>query len=146
MSVDHPISFQTVDIAVLDRKPNGVEKVLLGKRKHEDAYRFIGGFVDVEDSSLEQAAKRELEEECGLKIETTECKYIGSFRVDDPRYKDGKDKIMTALFYSVHLTGEPVAGDDIHEVHWFELGYDIPIVKEHIPLLKSLIKFVNKNL
>lgn len=145
MSVDHhPISFQTVDIAVLDVNPNGAKQVLLGKRKHEDAYRFIGGFVDVEDSSLEQAAKRELEEECGLKIETTDCKYIGSFRVDDPRpkYKDGKDKIMTAFFYSIHLTGEPVAGDDIHEVRWFEINHNIPIVKEHLPLLKSLIKLV----
>lgn len=139
MSVrDHSISFQTVDIAVLDRKSNPV-RVLLGKRKHEDAYRFIGGFVDVEDNSLEEAAMRELKEECGL--QTLNCKYTGSFRIDDPRFREGADKIMTAFFCCDYISGEPVASDDIHEVKWFELDGEITVVKEHQTLLFWLRRF-----
>lgn len=140
----HPVSYQTVDVAVIKKispyttgELNHSVMVLMGKRRHEAAYRLIGGFVDVEDNSLEIAAKRELQEESG-DIQTTECKYVGSFRVDDPRYKNRKDAIMTALFICEHISGEPVANDDIHEVRWFELKGNIPIVKEHEPLLNAL--------
>lgn len=113
----YPISYQTVDVAIVSTNQN---KILLGRKDGESKYRFIGGFVDPEDQSLELAAKREVIEECG-KIETDAYRYISSFRIDDWRYRKEKDKIMTAFFISEYIFGHVEASDDIAELKWFDL-------------------------
>lgn len=125
----YPISYQTVDIAVIremtefDRESLKQTKniqILLCRKSNEKLWRFIGGFVDPTDKSLEAAARRELMEECGP-IEVSNFKYAGSFRIDDWRYRDAEDKILTALFTCQYSYGEPKANDDIAEVKWFYL-------------------------
>ena len=138
------LSYQTVDIALL-RYPE--QTVLLGKKHRKDGtrWRFIGGFVDPTDSSLEGSALRELREEAGATLQCHELHYLGSFRIDDPRYRDEPDAIMTAFFATYILGGTPVPGDDIDELQWFPLA-DIAelIIPEHRPLAESLIRFVTR--
>lgn len=132
----YPVSFQTVDIAVLNEDQT---KVLLGKKEFERGYRFIGGFVDVEDQSLEAAAKREVMEETGM-IQTDDYKYLSSFRIDDWRYRKAKDKIMTAFFSCKNIFGTPKASDDIAKLEWFDIN-DLPTLMlepEHVPMLVKL--------
>jgi bifunctional NMN adenylyltransferase/nudix hydrolase len=146
----YPTSFQAVDVVVIRRKDN---TMLLGQKwtdKNRTAakqeIRFIGGFVDPADDCLETAARRELGEEGGRNLEVSRPKYVGSFRVDDPRYRNSVDKIMSAVYVTEYLWGFEEAGDDIAAVDW----YDIEWVKthyqdkgvfapEHIPLVKMLI-------
>lgn len=110
-----PISYQTVDIAIVDSN-----QVLLGRKEHEDKFRFPGGFVDVEDETLEQAALREAKEEVGnLHLDIPQ--YIGSFRMNDKRYRNEEDKIMSSFFYLLYHNGKPEAGDDLYEVKWFNI-------------------------
>src|SRR5579871_469366 len=59
--------YATVDIAVF--KDNKTE-ILLGRKNIDNKWRLLGGFSDPTDESYEDAAKRELTEECGP-IETT---------------------------------------------------------------------------
>lgn len=139
----YPTSYQTVDVAILKKEESGKIKLLLGKKKHEKCYRFIGGFVDVKDKTLEDAAMREVKEEVGL-IRTENYKYITSMRVDDWRYRKENDSIMTAFFCCDFVLGKPIANDDIHELAWFELDtskeFNIPIEDEHKPLMTALLK------
>ncbi len=130
----YPVSYQTVDVAILKKCPVNVTpgayiqppanyhriEILLGRKPGCPKFQFIGGFVDVTDDSLELAAKRELSEEVGL-IETSKCKYIGSARIDDWRYRKEKDKIMSVLYTCEFMFGTPVASDDIEQVEWFDL-------------------------
>jgi bifunctional NMN adenylyltransferase/nudix hydrolase len=109
--------YPTVDIALLNTDGT---KILLGKKHHAKQWRFPGGFADATDSSYEMAAKRELSEECG-NMETTKMIYIGSAQIDDWRYRNETDKIMTLLYKTNLVFGTPKAGDDLAEVKWFAL-------------------------
>lgn len=141
----YPTSYQTVDVAILKKEENGKIKLLLGKKETEKEYRFIGGFVDVKDKTLEDAAMREVKEEVGL-IRTDNYRYIGSMRIDDWRYRNDSDAIMTSFFCCDFVLGKPIANDDIHELAWFELDsskeFNIPIEKEHRHLMDALLKYL----
>lgn len=108
----------TVDIAPVDFDRL---RVLLGKKPNQDRYRFAGGFVDPEkDSSIFQAAQRELGEEMG-DIEVDSWKSIGNPIIPDSRYASDKDKIFTTFYVCQYIFGSPKAGDDLEEVKWFKL-------------------------
>lgn len=136
----YPISYQAVDIAIINFDKN---ELLLGKKLGELNYRFVGGFVDVADCSLELAAKREAREECG-DIETDQYEYVGSFRLDDWRYRKAQDKIMTVLYCCHYIYGRVNAQDDIAEVKWFSLSTlkSTDFEVEHQSLFEALKKFL----
>ncbi len=139
----YPTSFQAVDCIILDRSERNI---LLGKKKDQDKWRFIGGFVDPSDISLEAAADRELGEEVIGIVSNKQPSYVGSFRVDDQRYKDSVDKIMSAVF-SIHLSKYSDSlrgGDDIEFVKWFSLeevedNYEKIIMPEHFPIVENFL-------
>jgi bifunctional NMN adenylyltransferase/nudix hydrolase len=125
----YPISFQTVDAAIIQQG-----KVLLGRKNRDGGgWRFIGGFVDPTDASLEDAILREVREETGLEV--AQPTYIGSYRIDDPRYpKTGRDRILTAFFSMPVSFGFALARDDVDAVAWFDMQKLPPLVESHWPL------------
>ncbi|MEI6649965.1 MAG: NUDIX domain-containing protein [Candidatus Moraniibacteriota bacterium] len=135
-----PLSYQVVDIAVI-RKEDA--SVLLGMKRSAEGKRcFIGGFVDPQDEDLESTALRELREEAGPVL-CGDLRYVGSFRIPDHRYRDGDDKVMTALFVAEYHGGEPVAGDDLDEVEWINLvDLESVLVAGHLPLAKRLLSYL----
>ncbi len=134
--------YPTVDIALFR---NNKTEILLGKKTIDNKWRLLGGFSDPTDDCYEAAAKRELTEECG-DIDTTPMQYEGSFRVNDWRYMNELDKIITSLFSTDFVSGNPKGSDDIAEVKWFSLAAvnEMMLVKEtaseHFPQLSALIK------
>jgi bifunctional NMN adenylyltransferase/nudix hydrolase len=132
------ISLQCVDIAIT-REPDGA--LLLGRKANENLWRFPGGHVDATDLSLEAAARREAREETALS-ELLDMRYIGSFRVDDWRYRQETDKIMTALFTAKSGFGIARAGDDLAEIGFFPLRdlRDSILIDAHRPLFAAFKK------
>jgi bifunctional NMN adenylyltransferase/nudix hydrolase len=133
--------YPTVDLAVFRKKRS---EVLLGMKAIEEKWRFPGGFTDPSDNSYEEAALRELKEECGLSWVTTPT-YEASFKVDDWRYRHEDDKIITILFSAELIVGDPKPGDDIAEARWFSL-HDVKAMvtagktaAEHEPLFRHLM-------
>jgi bifunctional NMN adenylyltransferase/nudix hydrolase len=112
-----PTVYATVDIAVYDEEKN---RVLIARKDNETRYRFPGGFTDPSDASYEDAAVRELTEECGP-IEVDNLVYLGSTSVDDWRYRETMDSVITHFYLCTYEKGEPVALDDIAEVKWFDV-------------------------
>ncbi|PJJ79921.1 NUDIX domain-containing protein [Mucilaginibacter auburnensis] len=139
--------YPTVDIAVFR---NNKTEILLGKKSTNNKWRFIGGFSDPEDECYEDAAKRELAEECGP-METGAMTYETSRKINDWRYRNEADKIITLLFSCDFISGSPAAQDDIIDLNWFALA-DIPqmienetISDEHIELFNFILnKYLNK--
>lgn len=145
----YPIVYSTVDIACLKQEylASGElrQELLLGRKPKEKLLRFPGGFVDTGDRTTLNAAKRELSEEVGL-IETSDWEYIGTSKMDDPRYRGTKDSIMTTLYKCTYVYGSPKAADDISEVKWVNLKeltleMVMPVHRELIELLRTRIHF-----
>lgn len=112
----YPTAYQTVDIAVV----NDRGELLLARKPEEKKWRFIGGFSDPRNASLEDDARREVAEES--KVEVDGVQYIGSTLIDDPRYRGEVDKIKTAFFIAKYVFGRPEGADDIAEVKWVHIG------------------------
>lgn len=137
----HPISYQVADVAVIDRLN---QRVLLGRKKHDgDKFRFIGGFIDTTDATLECAAKREVIEEVGH-IEIDAVTYVTSARVSDWRYAGREDQIMTSFFTADYIFGAPRAQDDLDDVRWFSFA-ELPnvIIESHKHLCDALLEQVS---
>ncbi|MCA0238580.1 MAG: NUDIX domain-containing protein [Bacteroidetes bacterium] len=137
-----PTVYPTVDIAVFRRE---YTQVLLARKSNETRYRFPGGFTDPGDPSYEDAVLRELGEECG-EFTIDELTYLGSTKIDDWRYYDAFDSIMTHLYACTLIEGKPSPSDDIAEVQWFDverLTEDV-FVSEHRPLFAILMEYLQE--
>jgi len=134
-----PTVYPTVDIALFNSDHSAL---LLARKPNEVGFRFPGGFVDTDDESYEDAAIRELDEECGP-LTIQHLTYLGSAKVDDWRYRGSYDVVMTHLYTCTLMEGNPEPFDDIEEVRWFKVGAlqaDI-LVKEHQALLEMVMRY-----
>lgn len=136
-----PTCYPTVDMVIFDEDH---DRILLGKKTHEDGWRILGGFADPQSPSYEADVRRETHEEAG--IEVTDPIYIGSFIIDDWRYRREIDKIKTLLFVCKKAHGSPRPGDDIAEVKWFDVieleqRMSHIVMPHHIPLLKKALEW-----
>ncbi len=138
-----PLPYPVIDVAVVNRKN---ETVLLGHKEHDgELYRFIGGFYDPADISFERAVTREVVEETGG-IEVGNITYLGSSVIDDWRYRNEKDCIISAFFKADYLFGAPRAQDDIDSLAWIPYHKVLDVlIPEHKKafgekLMRSLIK------
>ncbi len=134
----YPISYQCVDAVIwrpiqtnkLKAGPSNSLKwgedteILLGHKRTDPVgkLRFIGGFMQPGDSSLEDGAVREAIEETGGNLSLDNAKYIFSSMVDDFRYKREKDKIMTAVVAVQAIFGVARASDDMDELEWYRVS------------------------
>ena len=141
----YPIAYHTVDILAYQLNyPKDClidNLILLGRKPGQTKFQIPGGFVDPADISAEEAALREFKEETSLsitsnlvyskepwKIGNDKLFYEGSFQIDDERYRDSVNKIITS-FYSVSLSienirKEPIPTDDLEELKWFQFSFD----------------------
>lgn len=114
-----PIPWAVVDVAVVDAFN---QRVLVGRKKHDPIgqYRFIGGFVDaLLDDSLERAVFRELGEECpGVSIHAPV--YLGSYSIQDWRYRKSSDKLLSAFFLAPYMSGRTDPASDLAETAWMD--------------------------
>lgn len=139
--------YPTVDIALFR---NNKTEILLGKKSTNHKWRFIGGFADPEDDSYEAVARRELMEESG-ELEIGEMTYETSRKINDWRYRNEADKIITLLFSCDFIAGSPAAQDDIIDLAWFPIT-ELPemiskeaISPEHLQLFNFIITKYLKN-
>jgi 8-oxo-dGTP diphosphatase len=103
----------TVDIIIelIDRRDRPI--VLIERKNPPFGWAIPGGFLDYGES-VEVAARREAEEETGLKVELIEQFYVYS----DPN-RDPRQHTLSVVFIAT-ATGEPQAADDAKNLGVFE--------------------------
>lgn len=128
----------TVDIVIFTIKDNDL-KVLLVKRDVEPfkgRWAIPGGFVRIEES-LEDAAKRELAEETGVKSVYLEQLYTFGYPKRDPR-----GRVITvsyiALVNSDNIRLE--ATTDVSEAQWFSVKKFLLLAFDHKNILEYALK------
>ena len=122
-------------------KIDGVS-VLLIKRKYppfKDCWAIPGGFV-LENESLEEAVKRELLEETGIKVSFLEQLY--SF--GEPK-RDPRQRIISIAYFALVksvLFQQLKASTDAEEAQWFSINKLPPLAFDHKKILQTAIERV----
>ncbi|HHT9077667.1 NUDIX hydrolase [Flavobacterium psychrophilum] len=128
--------FVTVDAVIIRKSTDN--QLLLIKRKNkpfENCWALPGGFVDHHED-LEVAAKRELEEETQIKIDSLQ--QFGTFGKPfrDPR----GHMISVAYFGEVPENTIAIASDDAKEVAWFAVNELPNLAFDHQEIIEKALK------
>jgi 8-oxo-dGTP diphosphatase len=100
----------TVDVALFRERAGRLELLLIrrGRDPFAGYWALPGGFKDP-DETLEQAARRELEEETGIRV-AGELAQIGAY--GDPG-RDPRTNVVTVVYLGeAHIDDQPVGADD----------------------------------
>lgn len=90
-----------------------------------------GGFLRMEESA-EQGARRELEEETGLKDV-----YVEQFHTFSDPNRDPRERVLTIAYYALVRLQEVRGGDDATAARWFSLD-DVPqLAFDHDRILRQ---------
>jgi 8-oxo-dGTP diphosphatase len=131
-SYEYPRPALTVDMAIVTREAR--PHVLLIRRKHDPfagSWAMPGGFVN-ENERLAEAARRELEEETGVKVAELEQLYTAGDPGRDPR---GWTVSVVYLARVDRKQVKPAAADDAEAVAWFPLDELPALAFDHAMIL-----------
>lgn len=123
----------TADCVVFCQKSDALH-VLLIERKLEPfkgCWALPGGFMMM-DEDAETAAKRELYEETGVKV--NHLRQCGAFTEVD---RDPRERVVTIAYYAVIDKMEATAADDASKAEWFPVE-DLPsLAFDHNGIIQS---------
>ena len=134
----YPRAALTVDaiVYVTDSESIWVLLIKRGKDPFKDKWALPGGFIDM-DETLEEACKRELFEETGLKVEAmTQFKAFDTIN-RDPRHRTISVVFTVQLNEKVHVEGR----DDAALAGWFTINQFPELAFDHQQILEQ---FFNK--
>lgn len=118
---EHPIFSVTADVVAFALRDGELCVLLVerGRPPYQGRWALPGGFVD-EGEDLEAAARRELEEETGLRSGDLPLAQIGAYGHPD---RDPRGRVVSVA-YAVVLPAElqPVAADDAADARWHPVG------------------------
>jgi 8-oxo-dGTP diphosphatase len=123
----------TVDVVILTMRRRRLEALLVKRKRwpFDGLWAIPGGFVAA-DESLEDAARRELEEEAGVRDVYLEQLYT----FGDP-HRDPRARVITVVYYALIRVDELqlVAADDAAESAWFPVDTLPPLAFDHESIL-----------
>jgi 8-oxo-dGTP diphosphatase len=139
---EYPRPALTADCVVLGIADEHLDVLLIERAQapFEGRWALPGGFVE-EDETLEDAARRELEEETGLKVKN--LLQLGAF--DDPK-RDPRGRVISLAFVAVVARGEavPTAGSDARRVGWFRAAQPPKLAFDHRKMLSNALELVQQ--
>ena len=113
-----PGAYLTADIVIFTIRGGRLEILLIerGGEPFQGCWALPGGFVE-HDEDVDEAARRELEEETGVKGLSLE--QLHTFGAPD---RDPRGRVVTVAFYTLVPAGRlsPRAGDDAARAQWFD--------------------------
>ena len=106
-----------------------------GKDPYKGRWTFPGGFLDMDETTL-QCAERELMEETG--IGGLKLVQLGAFSGVD---RDPRGRVITIAYFTVVRISDtnPVAGDDAANAGWFRVKDIPPLAFDHDLVMRAAI-------
>lgn len=133
----YPRAALTVDCVVFGLDEAGLQVLLIrrGIAPFKGAWALPGGFVRVEET-LEDAARRELEEETGLQKVFLE--QFGTFSALD---RDPRERVISIAYYALTKPAdhETRAATDADEARWFPAGKPPKLAFDHAEILAGAL-------
>lgn len=118
-------------------------KVLLiqrGIEPYKGAWAFPGGFLRM-DETAEESARRELEEETGLKDAPVEQFFTFSSVDRDPR-----ERVITIAHYALVKMEEVRGGDDAANARWFAIDEIPRLAFDHDRILRKAMAHLKERI
>ncbi len=109
------------------------EKILVVKRDIEPwkgSWSLPAGYIEIDEAPI-QAARRELEEETGVRVEPEDLEAYRNFHLEHP---DGKDTVVL-VYRATDFQGEPEAKDETIEADFID-----PDDLKKSPLLQKTLR------
>ncbi|MDB4987092.1 MAG: hydrolase [Myxococcaceae bacterium] len=135
-SYEYPRPALTVDCAVVALEQSGPQVLLIQRDRPPAAgsWALPGGFVEV-DETLADAARRELQEETGLRVEQVE--QVGVYDAID---RDPRERILSVLHLAFIELAEPAVrgSDDARAAAWFPLSSLPELAFDHAAMLERV--------
>ncbi len=134
---EYPRASVTVDIAVFCKFDDGLKILLIqrGRPPFEGRWALPGGFIEM-DEKLVDSARRELEEETGLK--DVELKQFATY--GDPG-RDPRGRTVSVVYYGFVAPRMSAVrgGDDARKAAWFS-PQDLPALAfDHKTIISDLM-------
>ena len=111
-----------------------------GVEPYKGRWAFPGGFVKMDETTLE-GAKRELYEETGLKDA-----YIRQFHTFSAVDRDPRERVITVAYYALVRTSEVKGGDDAAKAQWFSLEQVPSLAFDHDMILRQALNELRKQI
>ena len=140
-SYEYPRPAVTTDVAVL--RLDELPEILLIQRKEQpfkDSWALPGGFMEIEET-LEEAARRELKEETGIRAGE-----LIRFDTYDRPGRDPRGRTITQVFVMIWKAdmGNPNAGSDAARLQWFGL-HELPgLAFDHQEIVNDVIRMIKE--
>ncbi|HKC14953.1 MAG TPA: NUDIX domain-containing protein [Patescibacteria group bacterium] len=113
------------------------KKILMGKNEFKDAFYFIGGSVEEEESGI-QALIREVKEELDVELDESSIEFLEKFEAEA---HGKKDTIVKINLYKGNILGEPKPTSEVIELGYFDSTGDqkllTPVALKIFPWLKE---------
>ena len=138
---DYPRPCVTADVAVL--RLEGIPEILLVQRNdspYENIWALPGGFMEMEET-LEEAARRELLEETGIRAGE-----LIRFDTYDKPGRDPRGRTITQVFMMIwkEEMGFPEAGSDAKALAWFDLTGLPELAFDHNEIIGDVIMMIKE--
>jgi 8-oxo-dGTP diphosphatase len=118
-------------------------KVLLVKRgiePYKGMWAFPGGFMKM-DETAEECARRELEEETGLKSASVE-----QFHTFTSVNRDPRERVISVAHYALVRLSEVKGGDDAASAKWFSHDEIPSLAFDHDHILRLALKVLKERI
>jgi 8-oxo-dGTP diphosphatase len=131
----YPRAALTVDCVVFGFDGDDLQVLLIrrGIAPFKDKWALPGGFVRV-DETLDDAARRELAEETGLKDVFLEQLYtFGSIK------RDPRERVVSIAYFALVKPSLVTADTDAAEAQWFSVSRIPPLAFDHADILSTAL-------
>ena len=131
----YPHPAVTADCVIFGFDGVGIKMLLIqrGIEPFKGKWAFPGGFMNMNETA-EECARRELEEETGLKNAVVEQFYTFSDVNRDPR-----ERVITVAHYALVRLSEVKGGDDAASARWFAMAEVPSLAFDHDLILRMAV-------
>lgn len=131
----YPHPAVTADCVIFGFDGVGIKVLLIqrGIEPYKGKWAFPGGFMNI-DETVEECAKRELEEETGLKTTSVE-----QFHTFSDVNRDPRERVITVAHYALVRLEEVKGGDDARSAQWFAMNEIPSLAFDHDRILRIAV-------